>query len=80
MTSLTRKFERLDAITAELAPIEDQRTKLREEASKIAVELLKADASPTEVAKRAPFSAAHLRTLARIAGLPPARRGGKAHK
>lgn len=76
MTNPTRKFARLDAITAELAPIEEQRDKLREEASKLAVELLKAGAAPTDVARRSPFSAAHLRTLARIAGLPPARRGG----
>lgn len=76
MTNLTEKFTRLDAITAELAPIEEQREKLREEAAELAVDLLKADASPTEVARRSPFSAAHIRTLARIAGLPPARRGG----
>lgn len=76
MTNVTRRFVRLDAITAELAPIEQRRDKLREEAAQIAVELLKAGAAPSEVARRSPFSAAHLRTLARIAGLPPARRGG----
>lgn len=76
MTKLTSKFARLDAITAELDPLEGRRAELREEASKLAVELLKAGAAPTEVADRSPFSAAHLRTLARIAGLPPARPGG----
>lgn len=78
MTNLTSKFTRLDAITAELAPIEEQREKLRDEASQLAVALLKGGASPTEVARRSPFSSAHIRTLARIAGLPPARRGGGA--
>lgn len=78
MTKLTSKFARLDAITAELDPLEGRRTELREEASKLAVDLLKAGAPPTEVANRSPFSAAHLRTLARIAGLPPASRGSRA--
>lgn len=78
MTKLTSKFARLDAITTELDPLEKRRTELREEASKLAVDLLKGGAPPTEVAERSPFSAAHLRTLARIAGLPPARRGGPA--
>lgn len=80
MTKLTSKFARLDAITAELDPLEGRRTELREEASKLAVELLKAGAAPTEVADRSPFSAAHLRTLARIAGLPPAKRGRSGQK
>lgn len=75
MTNLTSKFARLDAITAELAPLEEQRTKLREEAADLVIALLKSHAPPTEVADRSPFSAAHVRTLARIAGLPPARRG-----
>ena len=77
MTQMTSKFARLDAITDELTPLENRRNELREEASKLAVELLKAGAPPTEVAARSPFSAAHVRTLARIAGLPPARRGAK---
>ncbi len=75
MTKLTSKFARLDAITTELEPLEKRRDELREEASKLVVELLKAGAAPTEVANRSPFSAAHVRTLARVAGLPPARRG-----
>lgn len=76
MDKLTSKFDRLDAITAELLPLEARRTELREEASRIAIDLLKAGAPPTEVAHRSPFSAAHLRTLARIAGLPPGKPGG----
>lgn len=75
MTDPTDGLARLDAITAELAPIETQREKLRHEASELVVALLKAGAAPTDVANRSPFSAAHVRTLARIAGLPPARRG-----
>lgn len=74
MTKLTSKFARLDAVAAELKPLEERRDELREEASKVVVELLKAGAAPTEVAERSPFSAAHVRTLARIAGLPPAKR------
>lgn len=80
MPDLTSKFARLDAITAELEPLETQRSKLREEASRIAIDLLKAGAPPTEVARRSPFSAAHLRTLARIAGLPPGKPGGDRRK
>lgn len=76
MKDLTSQFTRLDTITAELDSIETQRDKLRKEAADLAVALLKADAPPTEVARRSPFSAAHVRTLARIAGLPPAPRGG----
>lgn len=75
MTDPAGKFTRLDAITAELAPLEEHVHHLRDEASTLVVELLKAGAGPTEVANRSPFSAAHVRTLARIAGLPPARRG-----
>lgn len=76
MADLSSKFARLDAITAELDPLETRRSELRDEASQLAVALLKAGAPPTEVARRAPFSAAHLRTLARIAGLPPGKPGG----
>lgn len=76
MADFTSGFARLDAITAELGPLETRRNELREEASQLAVALLKAGAAPTEVARRSPFSAAHTRTLARIAGLPPGKPGG----
>jgi hypothetical protein len=80
MKDLTSKFARLDAITAELGTIEPRRDNLRKEAAELTVALLKAEAPPTEVAKRSPFSAAHVRHLARVAGLPPAPPGGRSRK
>lgn len=78
MAGVTKpKLDQLAAITAELKPLEERREALREKASQLAVQLLRAGIPPTEVANHAPFSAAHLRTLARIAGIPPAKRGRK---
>lgn len=80
MNNLTSTFAQLDAVTAELVPLEARRNELREQAARLVVELIKDGAAPTEVAARSPFSAAHVRTLARIAGLPPGKPGGTRRK
>ena len=77
MTKPAKHYEELDAITARLAEIEKEREPLRQRAGELVVALLKAKEAPTTVANRSPFSAAHVRTLARVAGLPPARRGSR---
>jgi len=74
MRNPDRALTRLDEIKAELEPLEKQRDKLRKEASELVIVALKAKKPPTEVADRSPFSHAHVRTLARLAGLPPAKR------
>jgi len=65
----------LDAVTAQLTKLDKRRQELRDRASALVVDILRTGMPPTEVANRSPFSAAHVRTLARVAGLPPARRG-----
>lgn len=72
---MERAFAELSSITEQLAAIEAQRTPLRDRAAELVVELLKADQQPSAVTAKSPFSDAHVRTLARVAGLPPARRG-----
>jgi hypothetical protein len=77
MTDVPETYRRLDAVTAQIKKLDEKRDTLAEEAKALIVALLKADEPPTAVAKRSPFSAATNRTLARIAGLPPAPRGGR---
>lgn len=50
--------------------------KARSEVKDLAIEALKAGAAPTEVAERSPYTAAHLRQIAREAGIPPAKKRG----
>lgn len=64
-------------LTAQLSEIDREIAALRARAAELVVELLKADQPPTEIARMSPFSDAHVRTLARVAGIPPARRGRK---
>lgn len=75
-TDTAAAYARLDAITAELEPIDDRSKDLRREATQIALGLLRAGEPPTVVAKRSPFTATHVRDIARKAGIPPARQGG----
>lgn len=70
-------MKELDAITARLKEIEPERETLRARAAVLAVAALKKKVPPTEVANRSPYTAAHLRKLARDAGIPPATRGIK---
>lgn len=77
MTDVPETYRRLDAVTAQIKKLDEKRAPLIEEAKQLVVALLKADEPPTEVADHSPFSAAHNRTLARIAGIPPARPGGR---
>jgi hypothetical protein len=71
----TDAYRRLDAIRAELGPLEQQAKALRREAEQIALDLLRDGADPGAVAARCPFTATYLRRLARAAGIPPAKQG-----
>lgn len=77
MTNVAEEYGELDAITARLSKIDKERDKLRERAAQLVVSLLEAKELPSEVANRSPFSGGHVRTLARVAGIPPAKRGAK---
>jgi hypothetical protein len=74
------EMKELDAVTAELREIEKRREPLRDRAAELVVAALRKDMPPSEVAARSPFSAAHVRTLAREAGIPPAPPGIKPRK
>lgn len=50
-------------------------SKAREEHIAAVVAALKAGKRPTDVASWSPFTPAHLRKLAREAGIPPAKKG-----
>jgi len=69
-------YARLDAMTAALGPAERHAKELRRSIEQLALEMLRAGEPPTVVAERCPFTATHLRALARKAGIEPARRGG----
>ena len=73
---ITAAYARLDAIREELRPLEDRVAELKRVAEQTALDLLRAQEPPTVVAARCPFTATHLRNLARANGIPPARRGG----
>jgi hypothetical protein len=70
----------LDTITARLVKVERERSQLRDRAAELVVDQLRRGVPPTEVAARSPFSPAHVRKLARDAGLPPAPPGIKPRK
>lgn len=68
-------YRDLDALTAQIRKLDEKRAPLLERARELVIEKLKAGLPPTEVANHSPYSDAHVRTLARVAGIPPARRG-----
>lgn len=68
-------YKDLDAVTAQIRRLDEKRTPLLERAKELVIEKLKAGLPPKEVADHSPYSDAHVRTLARVAGIPPARRG-----
>ncbi len=76
MKNTERALTALDAATARYRELE----KAHDEVVAAIVAALKADAMPTEVANRSPFTAAHVRKLAREAGIPPAKPGIKPKK
>lgn len=51
--------------------------KARDEHVAAVIAALRAGHRPTDVASWSPFTAAYLRKLAREAGIPPARKGGR---
>ncbi len=68
-------YDDLDAVTARIRRLDQKRAPLLERAKELVIEKLRAGLPPTEVAEHSPYSDAHVRTLARVAGIPPARRG-----
>jgi hypothetical protein len=68
-------YRELDAVTAQIRKLDEKRAPLLERARGLVIEKLKEGLPPTEVADHSPYSDSHVRTLARVAGLPPARRG-----
>lgn len=73
MTTPDRALRTLDAATAHYRELE----KAHDTVVTAILSALRAGAAPTEVANRSPFTAAHVRKLAREAGIPPARPGLK---
>jgi hypothetical protein len=65
----------LEALTAQITRLDAEEELLRERARELIVALLRAGESATAVASCSPYSYSHVRTLAVIAGLSPARRG-----
>lgn len=76
MTTPDRALNVLDAATARYRELEQA----HDAVVAAILAALKAGAGPTEVANRSPFTAAHVRKLAREAGIPPAKPGIKSKK
>lgn len=74
------ELKALDGATRRYRQTEAAHEKARAEAVAAVVAALKADVGPTVVAERSPFTAAHVRTIARDHGIPPARPGLKPRK
>jgi hypothetical protein len=71
-------YAELDRLAEEFANASKQeRAKIRAAAEPVALALLRDQEMPTRVAARSPFSAGHLRIIARRAGIGPARPGVK---
>lgn len=71
------ELDALDAATARFHEADRAREEARREVIGAVVAALRAGGLPTEVAGRSPFTAAHVRTIAREHGIPPARPGVK---
>lgn len=74
------ELKALDSATRKYRQTEAAHEKARGEAVTAVVAALRADVPPTVVAARSPFTAAHVRTIAREHGIPPARPGLKPRK
>lgn len=70
----------LDKGTAVYRRTETAHDKARENAIALVVAALRANHQPTEVARRSPFTAAYVRTIAREHDIPPAAPGIKPKK
>lgn len=77
MTDPDDKLAQLAALAAEIKQDENALSTKREQAEGLILDLLRADVPPMEVAKASPFSDAKQRILARNAGIPPAKKGGR---
>lgn len=67
----------LDAATKRYRKTEAAHEQARAETTEAVVQALRAGIGPTTVAERSPFTAPHVRTIARAAGIPPAKPGLK---
>lgn len=68
--------QQLKTAGAELADLEQRQEATREQIRTLIVAALKAGIPPGEVGALVPLSRETIRTIARIAGIPPASRGG----
>lgn len=80
MTKAERPLGDLAAATARYRRADKAREAAHDEVVAEIIAALKAGEMPTEVAAQSPFTAAHVRKLAREAGIPPAKPGIKAKK
>jgi hypothetical protein len=76
MTTPDQALDALDAATARYREMEQA----HDGVVAAILAALRAGAGPTEVANRSPFTAAHVRKLAREAGIPPAKPGIKSKR
>lgn len=77
MTDIYAELERLKVKKVRVKEIEEELEREQKETEQIILNLLRAGAAPMEVADASPFSAAKQRILARAAGIPPAKKGGR---
>lgn len=68
---------KLDQATARYRETEAAHNAARDAAVEAVVDALKADARPTDVTVRSPFTAAYVRQIARKNGIEPAKPGPK---
>lgn len=80
MTDPTAALENLDAATDRYEETAAAHEEARMDAVAKVIAALRAGATPTEVTRRSPFTDAHVRKLAREAGIPPAKPGIKPGK
>ncbi|MER7363549.1 hypothetical protein [Nonomuraea wenchangensis] len=69
-------LDALDESTRRYRETESEHEKSRQAVTKDVVAALKAGKRPTDVAEHSPFTAAHVRKIARDNGVEPAPRGG----
>lgn len=70
-------LDKLDAATRRFRRTKKTHDEAREAAVAAVVAALKADARPTDVADRSPFTDTYVRRVAREHGIEPKRRGGR---
>lgn len=72
--------EALKAATKRFEQAERQIEKIREELKELVIAGLKSDIGPAEAARLSPWTATHIREIAKTNGIPPFRPGGAGRK